>query len=389
MAYDAEGRLRSWSDTGVTVTFAYDGEGRRVSRTKGSEVTTFFYDPEGNLAAEYGGAEPTVTGRLLVTSDALGSTRLVAKNGAAVECHDYLPFGEEIPKVGWGRESVGCWSGRTPVQFTGKERDSETGLDYFGARYMASAQGRFTSPDQPFADQHREDPQSWNMYGYVRNNPLKNTDPDGRACSSKLGNTGSGFCQRAETYARFDAMVGGQTRFFAAASAATQQLADVAVPVFGEAGTSLTTRAFLEATGESLLRVNSLAVAAITAGLVPESGPALDAKLVHLEQDTVQKGLNDFQKTDSVGFKTAISKINGLLNGNSTMAANFLKAAGGFFLPTDKAYGQILTGVRKSLGHDIDFASQKDREAIGLALVNHVRETGGCDVAGDKARGCH
>ena len=47
---------------------------------------------------------------------------------------------------------------------------------------MSSAQGRFTSPDAPFADQHAADPQSWNMYAYVRNNPLKNTDPDGRDC---------------------------------------------------------------------------------------------------------------------------------------------------------------------------------------------------------------
>jgi RHS repeat-associated protein len=59
----------------------------------------------------------------------------------------------------------------------------ETGLDYFGARYFSGAQGRFTSPDAPFADQYPEDPQPWNMYGYVRNNPLKNVDPNGRgAC---------------------------------------------------------------------------------------------------------------------------------------------------------------------------------------------------------------
>ena len=48
--------------------------------------------------------------------------------------------------------------------FTGKERDAETGLDYFGFRYLSSAQGRWTSPDAPFADQDPEDPQSWNMY---------------------------------------------------------------------------------------------------------------------------------------------------------------------------------------------------------------------------------
>ena len=64
---------------------------------------------------------------------------------------------------------------------TGKERDAETGLDYFGARYMSAAQGRFTSPDAPFADQHPEDPQSWNLYAYARNNPLVFVDPTGEA----------------------------------------------------------------------------------------------------------------------------------------------------------------------------------------------------------------
>jgi RHS repeat-associated protein len=62
---------------------------------------------------------------------------------------------------------------------TGKERDAETGLDYFGARYFSGAQGRFTSPDSPFNDQHPDDPQSWNLYSYGRNNPLNGIDPDG------------------------------------------------------------------------------------------------------------------------------------------------------------------------------------------------------------------
>jgi RHS repeat-associated protein len=65
---------------------------------------------------------------------------------------------------------------------TGKERDAETGLDYFGARYMSAAQGRFTSPDAPLLDQDPQYPQSWNLYAYVRNNPLIFTDPTGNDC---------------------------------------------------------------------------------------------------------------------------------------------------------------------------------------------------------------
>src|SRR6185503_2233308 len=65
-------------------------------------------------------------------------------------------------------------------RFTVYERDVETSLDYAQARYYASIQGRFTTPDQPFADQSADNPQSWNLYCYVRNNPLVMIDPTGR-----------------------------------------------------------------------------------------------------------------------------------------------------------------------------------------------------------------
>ena len=62
---------------------------------------------------------------------------------------------------------------------SGKERDAETGLDYFGARYMSAAQGRFTSADPLMASANVADPQSWNRYVYAHNNPLKYIDPLG------------------------------------------------------------------------------------------------------------------------------------------------------------------------------------------------------------------
>ena len=65
-------------------------------------------------------------------------------------------------------------------KFTGKERDTETGLDYFGARYMSSAQGRFTSPDSVAINRQISDPQLWNKYSYVGNRPLSYVDPDGK-----------------------------------------------------------------------------------------------------------------------------------------------------------------------------------------------------------------
>ncbi len=69
-------------------------------------------------------------------------------------------------------------------QFTGKERDTETGLDYFGARYYGSNMGRFLTPDWsatptpiPFANV--ASPQTLNLYSYVNNNPLNRIDPLG------------------------------------------------------------------------------------------------------------------------------------------------------------------------------------------------------------------
>ena len=65
--------------------------------------------------------------------------------------------------------------------FTGKERDAETGLDYFGARYLSGAQGRFTSPDPVFFKLNRVvSPQRWNLFSYALNKPLETIDPDGR-----------------------------------------------------------------------------------------------------------------------------------------------------------------------------------------------------------------
>lgn len=64
-------------------------------------------------------------------------------------------------------------------RFTGKERDAESGLDNFGARYNASSLGRFMTPDPTMKIVNRLNPQTWNRYAYVINNPLKFIDPLG------------------------------------------------------------------------------------------------------------------------------------------------------------------------------------------------------------------
>jgi RHS repeat-associated protein len=68
----------------------------------------------------------------------------------------------------------------TRHRFTSKERDNESGLDYFLARYYSSQQGRFTSVDPSNESIRLPNPQTFNRYAYVSNNPLRYVDPDGR-----------------------------------------------------------------------------------------------------------------------------------------------------------------------------------------------------------------
>jgi len=118
--------------------------------------------------------------------DALGSVRLVVSYPHdsmtyTISRHDYLPFGEEIQPGTFGRaRNLNYGAGdTTPQRFTGKERDPESNLDYFGARYYSGAQGRFTSSDPLLNSGKPRDPQSWDRYSYVRNNPLARIDPTG------------------------------------------------------------------------------------------------------------------------------------------------------------------------------------------------------------------
>ena len=104
-------------------------------------------------------------------ADAIGSARMITNETQQVMArYDYLPFGEE-----WNPASF-----RDPRLFAGKERDAESGFDYFGARYYQNQAGRFTSPDPITVNALRlVNPQRWNRYIYAVNNSLKFIDPDG------------------------------------------------------------------------------------------------------------------------------------------------------------------------------------------------------------------
>ncbi len=180
--YDAENRLISVNG-GAVASYVYDAHGRRVEKIAGSTQTHYLYDLAGNVVAEkdqnniwnvgyvYLEGEMVAQYRYGTTyfthKDHLGSTRVLSKVDKTVyQSYDYMPFGEE-PSGGTA----------TTHKFTGKERDPESRLDYFGSRYYSGSLGRFLSTD--VGPPIFLSPQSWNRYSYVLNNPLRFIDPDG------------------------------------------------------------------------------------------------------------------------------------------------------------------------------------------------------------------
>ncbi|MFZ1974532.1 MAG: RHS repeat-associated core domain-containing protein [Candidatus Acidiferrales bacterium] len=178
-SYNAENQLISTAG----VTYNYDGDGKRVSKSNGK---LYWYggardpiaetDASGNTTNEYiffGGeriARRDSAGNIVYyTTDHIGTSRIVTNStGSILDESDFYPFG--------GERVITSSSGNT-YKFTGKERDSESGLDNFSARYNSSSIGRFMSPD-PIAGTI-ENPQSLNRYAYVLDNPLALTDPTG------------------------------------------------------------------------------------------------------------------------------------------------------------------------------------------------------------------
>jgi RHS repeat-associated protein len=194
-AYDAENHLISLNST---TAYKYDGSGRRVRKLVG-ENTRFIYGISGELVAEFNGSTGSLqkeyvagggmtavidpsAGTRYTTSDHLGSPRVVTNSsGSVVSRHDYKAFGEEIGSTVSGRSTSLGYGTADGVrqQFTSKERDVETGLDYFNARSYSSSQGRFVSIDPFIGSMRLSNPQSFNRYSYVVNNPLKFIDPTG------------------------------------------------------------------------------------------------------------------------------------------------------------------------------------------------------------------
>ena len=141
-----------------------------------------FKSSSGTLVAEYDSQLAQNPQINLLTTDHLNSPRVITDGrGAVVARHDYMAYGADIT------ETLGKLSGRTTAQgytsadevrkqYTGYERDDESGLDFAQARYYNSSHGRFTSVDPLTASATIKNPQTFNRYAYVLNSPYKFTD---------------------------------------------------------------------------------------------------------------------------------------------------------------------------------------------------------------------
>ncbi len=161
-------RMQSVGTTGTYFIYSFDGKLMAEYNGLGECVREYIYLGD-RLLAEY---QPQSNELYFYTADHINSVRVVTDEmGNRVYAAAYDPYG--------GIQKIWENSHNPALKFSGKERDSESNLDYFGARYYANFHYRWLSPDPVI---NREgaimNPQLWNLYSFCRNNPVTYWDPD-------------------------------------------------------------------------------------------------------------------------------------------------------------------------------------------------------------------
>ena len=141
------------------------------------------------MIAEYSTATPPSNPTTSYTiTDQLGSPRVIVNAlGQVVSRRDFLPFGEEVEVDGTYRTPNQKYGQNDSVRqrFTGYQKDEETKLDFAEARMYENRHGRFTAIDPLLSSGKSANPQTFNRYVYVMNNPLAYTDPSGLQAGTK------------------------------------------------------------------------------------------------------------------------------------------------------------------------------------------------------------
>jgi len=198
--WDGFGQMATATPSGgSTVSVTYDALGRMVENNAGGSYTEFVYGPSGKIAkcngqtlvkafvSLPGGAKAIYTTAWLQYyrhSDWLGSSRLTSTASRTMySSAAYAPFGEQYATY----PSVGA----ADASYTGQDSDTVSSLYDFPARRQSSSQGRWISPDPAGrAAVVLTNPQSWNRYAYVNNNPLRLIDSSGLCGEEVAANRG-------------------------------------------------------------------------------------------------------------------------------------------------------------------------------------------------------
>jgi RHS repeat-associated protein len=169
--YDALGRMVENNASGSYSEFVYGPTGAKLAKMNGTALIKAFVSLPGGAKAIY---NPSGALAYFRHSDWLGSSRLTSTATAPTSMYSstaYAPFGES---------QVGQTSGAADASFTGQDQDTVSSLYDFPARRYSPSQGRWISPDPAGRGAViLTNPQSWNRYAYVMNNPLALTDPAG------------------------------------------------------------------------------------------------------------------------------------------------------------------------------------------------------------------
>jgi RHS repeat-associated protein len=200
----------------ATVSSTYDALGRMVENNAGGTYTQIVYGPTGKKLATAnaqtlvkafialpGGAKAIYNSSGLAYyrhSDWLGSSRLTSTAARGLYSSSaYAPFGEQYQAAG-----------TTDASFTGQDQDTVPSLNDFWFRRHSPSQGRWISPDPAgLGAVSPVNPQSWNRYAYVVNNPMAATDPtgmdtaDGDPCGAATGIPGQGGCDTSGDFPSF------------------------------------------------------------------------------------------------------------------------------------------------------------------------------------------
>src|SRR5437764_8609531 len=297
-----------------------------------------------------------------LVTDALGTMSACSGNPSLItgeEESDYYPF---------GGERVLCDRGiGNSYKFTGKERDSETGLDEFGARYYSSFYGRFTIPDwavAPTAVPYAKfgDPQSLNLYSYVENAPVNEADLDGHAKGDCTTCLEDGLQWIQQTAQNTEERIGNGAKALAAAS---QTFAQAEVDFFKtysqEVNSNIPFSPISSPSPENGVERAAVAVGFASGFVVPEGEVAKGAK----------SALKIGKLTEEA--EKLYPKLAGKINNHHVQPLYLKGPRSGPIAPLNAAYHQLITNAFRKLA-PYGQAVERSAEQVKQIMIQVYRQ---------------